>query len=156
MDDREQMVEFVISQQLTDPETYKSVKEGSPMLARMMLEKFKNFLLDSYFTSFERQTVLLKFFEEQDDMSVIKEILDCIQNSDMKDDYTKIIMEWTYNNSENIISSNLAKFDGAKFNEKKLPKKVKLDKSSNADMILNKIIEISLLPPPNDDGGLCE
>ena len=76
MDDgREQMVELITSQQVVNGEFYNSLSQYSPMLAKMMLDKFKDYLNDQYFTPMERQTLLMKFFESQENIDVVKEIL---------------------------------------------------------------------------------
>lgn len=140
-EDREQMVEFVTSQQVVNGEFYSSLTQYSPMLAKMMLDKFKDFLNDSYFTSMERQTLLMKFFENHDNIDIIKEILEFIQKCERKEDYTKIVMEYMYHNSEDIIKANLAKVDGVHLYEKKQKNKIKI-KDPTDDFVQN-LLEIT-------------
>lgn len=119
MEDRAKLVELVTSQQVTDAAFFNELRKTTPLLAELMLDKFKSFLSDPYFTDIERQTTLMKYLEEQTDVDLNKDILKHIENSPCKDDYTKIIMEWTFHNSDNIINSNLAKFDGVGLLDKK-------------------------------------
>lgn len=141
MEDREKIIELVTSQQVTNAEFFNAVKESTPLLAELMMDKFKSFLNDPYFTDLERQTTLMKYFEEQKDTESIKDILSFLEESPCKDDYTKIIMEWTYHNSEDIVKRNLARFDGAGLYGKK-PKYNKLEKPVEiTEEVLQNLVE---------------
>ena len=127
MNEREKLIEMITSQQVVNAELYNPLCQNAPLLSKMMLDKFKAFLNDNYFTDIERQTMLMTFFEKQTNLEIIREILKYIQTCDLKDDYTKIIMEWSYHNSEDIVKQNLAKVDGSKLYDLK-PKQDKLEK----------------------------
>lgn len=139
---REQLIELTTSQQVTNAEFFNSLSDSCPMLAKLMLDKFKKFLTDSFFTDLERQTMLMKFFEDQTNIDLIKEIITFLENSEFKEDYIKIIMEWTYHNSENIIKQNLAKVDGSGLCQKK-EKKQKLDYIKPTDEFIEVLIQLT-------------
>ena len=113
MSEREKSIEFLISQQVVNAEFYNTVCQQTPLLSKLMMDKFKTFLDDTYFTDLERQTMLMQFFEKHTNIDIIKEIVDYVQNCECKDDYTKVVLEWSYHNSEKIVKLNLAKVDGA-------------------------------------------
>jgi hypothetical protein len=151
--EREKLIELVTSQQVVNAEFYNALRESTPMLSKLMLEKFKNFLNDEYFTDLERQTMLMKFLESQDDIDVVKEILSHTEKCDCKDDYTKIIMEWTFHNSEDIVKQNLAKVDGAMLYGKK-SRQTKIEKPADiTEAVLQGLIEITshLIDEGDDD-----
>lgn len=152
MDDgREQMVELITSQQVVNGEFYNSLSQYSPMLAKMMLDKFKDYLNDRYFTSMERQTLLMKFFESQENIDVIKEILEYIQKCETSEDYTKIVMEYMFHNSEDIIKANLAKVDGTHLYQKKQKNKLKIQDPTN-DFVQNLVEITKNIIDGNDEG----
>ena len=126
LNERNKLVELMASQQVVNAEFYNSLIQQNPVLAKLMLDKFKTFLDDDYFTDLERQTLLIKFFEEQTDSDLQKEILLHIENCECKEDYTKIILEWAFHNSDLIRQNNLAKYDGASLcSDKQRTKKLK-------------------------------
>lgn len=152
MDDgREQMVELITSQQVVNGEFYNSLSQYSPMLAKMMLDKFKDYLNDQYFTPMERQTLLMKFFESQENIDVVKEILEFIQKCETKEDYTKIVMEYMFHNSEDIIKANLAKVDGTHLYQKKQKNKLKIQDPTN-DFVQNLVEITKNIIDGNDEG----
>lgn len=140
-DEREQLVEITTAQQVINAEFYNALKRDYPMLAQLMWEKFKNFLNDSYFTDIERQTILMKFFEEQKDLDLIQDIIKFAKECDLKDDYTKIIMEWTYNNSDIIIREALKSVDGLGFFDKKEPTKATLKNIPDSNEFLKMLMD---------------
>ena len=153
MNEREKLVELVTSQQVVNAEFYNALRQSTPLLSKLMMDKFKNFLNDQYFTDIERQTMLMKFLESQTDIDVIKEILIHTEKCDCKDDYTKIIMEWTYHNSENIVKQNLAKVDGSMLYGKK-SRQTKLEKPSDmTEAVLEGLLEITSQLIEGDDNG---
>lgn len=152
LNEREKLMELMASQQVVNAEFYNSLCQQNPMLSKLMWDKFKNFLEDDYFTDLERQTMLIKFFEEQTDLNLTEEILSHVQNCECKEDYTKIILEWAFHNSENIKQSNLAKVDGAALcNNKQRVKK--LQKPADlTDEVMENILSLTLnmiVPPEN-------
>lgn len=152
MDEREKLIELVTSQQVTNAEFFNALRNSTPLLAELMMDKFKAFLDDSYFTDIERQTTLMKFFEEQTDIDTVKEILTFLENCGCKEDYTKIIMEWTYHNSDEIVKQNLAKVDGVSLYSRK-PKKNKLEKPIDlTDEALQNIVQAVI--ESLGDGGI--
>ena len=151
MNEREKLVELVTSQQVVNAEFYNALRQSTPLLSKLMMDKFKNFLNDQYFTDIERQTMLMKFLETQNDIDVIKDILSHIQNCECKDDYTKIIMEWTFHNSENIVKQNLAKVDGSMLYGKK-SRQTKIETPSDiTETVLDGLIEITSQLIEGDD-----
>lgn len=122
--DRDKAIELLTSHQVASAEFYNALRISSPMLSKLMMDKFKAFLNDTYFTDIERQTMLMKFFEEQTNNDVLQEVLTHIQECECKDDYTKLIMEWMYHNSDEIIRRNLAKVDGVGLCDYKQKKKL--------------------------------
>ena len=151
MNEREKLVELVTSQQVVNAEFYNALRQSTPLLSKLMMDKFKNFLNDQYFTDIERQTMLMKFLETQTDIDVIKEILSHTQNCECKDDYIKIIMEWTFHNSENIVKQNLAKVDGSMLYGKK-SRQTKIETPSDiTETVLDGLIEITSQLIEGDD-----
>lgn len=155
MGDRDKLIELMASQQIINAEFCNNLHKQNPLLFNLMWEKFKAFLTDSYFTDFERQTVLIKFFQEQTDIDLAKEIISHIENSEQKDDYTKVILEWSYHNSELIKQKNLAKVDGVGLcgSKQKITKLKKPDDLTDA--VLDEILSLTvgMLPPdmPNEE-----
>ena len=95
----------------------------------------------------------MKFLETQNDIDVIKDILSHTQNCECKDDYTKIIMEWTFHNSENIVKQNLAKVDGSMLYGKK-SRQTKIETPSDlTETVLDGLIEITSQLIEGDDDG---
>ena len=109
---REQLIQILTSTQLVNTNVYNILKQQNPLLAKLMLDKFKALLVNSDISDIERQTLLIGFLESQKDYSVIKDILEHIHNCELKDDYNAIIMEWTYHNTDTIIRNNLKTVDG--------------------------------------------
>lgn len=151
-ENREQMVELITSQQVVNGEFYNSLTQFSPMLAKMMLDKFKDYLNDEYFTPMERQTLLMKFFENQENIDITKEILEYIQKCDTKNDYTKIVMEYLYHNSEDIIKANLAKVDGVQLYQNRPEEKLKL--KDPTDEFIQNLVDITKNLIDGNDGNL--
>jgi len=155
MEDRAKLVELITSQQVVNAEFYNSLRVHTPLLSKLMMDKFKHFLNDEYWTDLERQTMLMKFLEDQSDIEVIKEILEYTQGCDRKDDYTKIIMEWTFHNSEKIIKSNLAKVDGSALCGKKQKTNKLSTPSDLTETVMEGLIALTaeLLGEDLDDGN---
>lgn len=112
-EDRELTLELLTATQVADAKLFYSVRKENALLAKLMMDKLKAFLDNDYFATIERQTILMRFLEEHDDWEVIQDLLKHLQKSELKDDYTTIIMEWTYHNNETIKTYELAKYDGS-------------------------------------------
>ena len=153
MNDREQAIELITATQVATADLYYAVMEENPMLAKLMMDKMKSFLSNSEITAMERQTVLMRFLEEHTNMDVIHEVLDSINNSELKEDYSTIIMEWSYHNNEDIKKYYLAKYDGSVLSLSKQNPKPNFNKSEKigTDEFVKAILQITtqLL----DDGG---
>lgn len=153
MDDREQAIELVTATQVAMADLYYAVMEENPMLAKLMMDKMKSFLSNNEVTAMERQTVLMRFLEEHTNMDVIHEVLNTIENSPLKEDYSAIVMEWNYHNTEDIKKYYLAKYDGSLLSlNKKNPKpNFKKQDIKGTDEFVKAILQITtqLL----DDGG---
>lgn len=111
-EDRETTLQMFTAIQVADAEFYTQVYENTPMIAKLMMDKFKEFMENDYFTALERQTVLIKFLECQNIVEIVQEVLKFVENCELKQDYEAIILEWLYHNSEDIIQTNLARVDG--------------------------------------------
>jgi len=156
-EEREQLIEVITSTQVANAELFTGIRKESPMLAKFMLDKFKQFLGDTNLTSMERQTILMKFFEEHKDYELLSEIIQHIDTLECKGDYTKIIMEWTFHNSENIVKSNLAKVDGAMLALTKEKEEIKPKLVKGSDDFINQLIQLTMDALNNggdiEDGG---
>ena len=113
MAERESQIRLITTTQVVNGSSFEAIKAENPFIAKLMLDTFKDFLNDNYFTPLERQTFLLQFFKTHKDLETIREILSCISDSPNKDDYTRIVMEWTLLASESIVEANLNRYDGA-------------------------------------------
>lgn len=127
-DDRELTFQFLVASQVVDVEVYDAIMAQSPLLASLMMKKFKQFLDNKYFTPIERQTILIQFLEAKYPYEIISDVLNYLNTCSTLEDYTTIIMEWTFHNSELIISQNLAKYDGELLCCKKPKRKRKVQK----------------------------
>jgi len=146
MNERESIIELITAKQVSDATLYNSVRKENPLMAKLMMDKFKNFLTNSYFTDIERQTMLIKFFEEQKNLDIVREVIKYIHTSDFVSDYIRIIMEWTLNKSENIINSNLVKYDGDKLCKSKKElyyTKINIEEEKSIDTFLNALITLN-------------
>lgn len=154
LSEREKLIELMATQQIINAEFCNNLQEKNPMLFNLMWKQFKDYLVDDYFTDFERQTVLIKFFQEQTNIDLAKEIITHIENSDKKDVYSKVILEWSFQNSELIKQKNLAKFDGVGLCGKK-QKIGKINKPDNlTDEVLEEILSLTIggiLPPMEEN-----
>lgn len=90
-----------------------------PLLAKIMFDKFKEYLNDDFFLDIERQTLLMQFLEHYDNLEIIRDILKFTQDCELAEDYTRIIFEWNYRASDFIRKSNLRKYDGFKLSQTK-------------------------------------
>lgn len=153
MNDREVMIEMITSTQVANSEVFNQVLEESPMTAKLMLDKFKSFLNNEYFTAMERQTVLIRFLEEQDNVDIVKEILTVVENSKFKSDYAPIVMEWTYKNSERIVQANLARVDGRMLGSRKRKPLPKVEFNINDNDFMNVLMDITKQILDRDDNN---
>ena len=113
--ERDSILRLTTSNQVVNADFFNEVCHASPFVASMMFEKFKEFLDDDYFTDIERQALLLKFFEGQDNLELVREVLNCCNNSRLKKDYLRIIFEWTYRVSDDLLENTLSKYDSIDF-----------------------------------------
>lgn len=112
-DDRDKAIEAFVAMQVACADVYYKILYENPLLAKLMMDKLKSFLVDEQFEAIERQSVLIKFLQEHTEMEVVHEILDFIDKCDLKNDYTTIIMEWTFYNDQGIKDFYLSKLDGS-------------------------------------------
>ena len=145
MDEREQAIELITATQVATADLYYAVMEENPMLAKLMMDKMKSFLSNEEVTPMERQTVLMRFLEEHTNMDVIHEVLSSIDNSPLKEDYSAIIMEWNYHNTDVIKGYYLAKYDGSVLSlNKENPKPFfKKKKEASTDQFVQAILQIT-------------
>ncbi len=112
--ERETIIEFTTAAHVANYDVYCPILKINPLLAKLMLDQFKSFLNNSYFTCLERQSVLMKFLTQPFEYELTQEILQFLYKDlqeDLQEDYKVIIMEWTFHNSSKIKQSLLAKFD---------------------------------------------
>lgn len=152
-EDRDQTIEIITAAQVVNASLFYDIKQESPLLAKLMMDKLKLFLTKDCYSCMERQTILMKFLQEHTDLDVIHEVLDYVNNSEFKEDYTTIIMEWTYHNTDKIKKHYLAKCDGTllcmpKNNTVPIFKK---DKADATEEYVNAILQI--IPLIDDNGG---
>ena len=58
---RDSLIRLSITSQVIDKELFETIYKDEPLMATLMLEKFKQYLNDPYYTDIERQTILIKF-----------------------------------------------------------------------------------------------
>ena len=85
-EDREQTIELLTATQVAMADLYYSIMEENPMLAKLMMDKMKSFLTKDCYAAMERQTVLMRFLQEHTDLDVIHEVLDCVNNCELKEE----------------------------------------------------------------------
>ena len=109
--ERDSIVRLTTAHQVVNSSFFNEVCNASPFVASIMFDKFKEFLNDDYFTDIERQAILIKFFEGQDNIELIRDILESCKSSRLFKDYNKIILEWTYKYSESLLENMLEDYD---------------------------------------------
>ena len=90
-----------------------------PLLAKIMFDKFKEYLNDDFFLDIERQTLFMQFLEHYDNLEIIRDVVKFVQDCNLSEDYTRIIFEWNYKASDFIRKSNLRRYDGFKLSQSK-------------------------------------
>ena len=156
-EDREQLLRIITATQVSNAKLYTSISKESPLLAKLMMDKFNQFLSDEDITSIERQTLLMKFLEEQKNLDIVRDVLTFAKQCPLKDDYIKILMEWEFHNSENIIRHHLASVDGTLLCASKTPmvpilEEPKTQEDPVEQEILNNLLSVSFkLLEVNDD-----
>lgn len=154
---RERTIELLTATQVAMAELYYNIMQDNPLLAKLMMDKLKAFLGNDYFATMERQTILMRFLEEHTNMEVIQDVLNYVKTCSLKSDYTTIIMEWTFHNSENIVKQALAKYDGSLLCLKKQnpPPQFKRLSANSTDEFVQAILQISsqVLADNEDDDG---
>lgn len=129
-EERNFTVQLVTASQVADVELFTAVSEQNPLLAKLMLDQFKLFLTNEYFTSIERQSILMKFLSEGQQVKLVQQIREYINNSEFKQDYDTIFMEWTFHHSKDLIEIELQKYDGVGLNLTKQEQYTRLHKPS--------------------------
>jgi hypothetical protein len=110
--ERDSFVRLITATEVVNAYPFGVLWQESPVLAKLMLNKFKEFLSDNYFSDIERQTFLLKFLNGSHKLDIIREILAHVKDSPCADDYVRIVMDWTFNNSERLVKDTLKGYDG--------------------------------------------
>lgn len=153
-EDREQAVELIAATQVSMADFYYTVMEENPMLAKLMMDKMKSFLTSPKYAAMERQTILMRFLEEHTNMDVIHEVLDYIKDCELKDDYTAIIMEWNYHNTEYIKNYYLSKYDGnvLSLNKENPRPNFKSEKLTGTKQFIDAIVQITTSLFNNENG----
>ena len=161
---REQLIQIITSTQVVDAKLFNRTRQENPMLAKLMFNKFKKFLVNDTVTDIERQTMLIRFLETQGDFGLVTEIIRYLQTCPLQEDYKEIIMEWTYHNSDLIRKHLLHAVDGVGLADTRQPEGLKLSKPPTVqqESILNDLIQeivniameqIQEEPPEDDQGG---
>ena len=161
---REQLIQIITSTQVVDAKLFNRTRQENPMLAKLMFNKFKKFLVNDTVTDIERQTMLIRFLETQGDFGLVSEIIRYLQTCPLQEDYKEIIMEWTYHNSDLIRKHLLQAVDGVGLADTRQPEGLKLSKppAVQQESILNDLIQeivniameqIQEEPPEDDDEG---
>lgn len=112
MSKRDSIIRLSITSQVINTSLFNNIRVNEPLVASLMLDKFKEFLDDLYFTDIERQIILIKFLRNEKDIDTIRNILNFVKNCELKKDYEVIIMEWNLNKSDFIRYCNLEPLDG--------------------------------------------
>lgn len=112
MNKRDSIIRLSIASQVVNTELFKNIRASEPLVASLMLNKFKEFLDDVYFSDIERQIILVKFLRNETDIDTIRNILNHINNCALNKDYEVIAMEWNLKNSDFIRYCNLEPLDG--------------------------------------------
>ena len=141
--DRELTLELITATQVADAKLFYAVQQENALLAKLMMDKLKAFLNNDYFATIERQTVLMRFLEEHDNWEVIQDLLNNIKQCDLKDDYTTIIMEWTFHNNEKIKTYELAKYDGCVLSLSKVTPPPDFKPHNNTQNFVQSIVQIT-------------
>lgn len=111
--ERDSAVRLNITLKILDSNEFIESTKAEPYIRDLMLNKFKEFLNDDYFTDIERQIVLIKFLQCGYDLSIINKVLQYINSEcELKDDYECIILEWTLGSSNKIKQETLYPVDG--------------------------------------------
>lgn len=155
---RKQEIELITSLQVATAKIFDTVRRDNPLLAKFMMDNFKSFLSKSYFESIERQSILIQFLQDQKDLEIIHEVLEFIDSCELKQDYTEIILEWTYHNGDNIRNFYLSKYDGALLSTdfKKLDSTYSThNKEQTTEAFVEVILQIfNKMNNDSEDGGL--
>lgn len=107
MDDNESQFRLALALQVMKPEFFESIWVHNPFTARLMLQKFLEFLEDATFETIERHSFLVGFLKVHKNMEITNYLLTLLDNSKYKDEYAPIIMDWTLQNSENLVQLQL-------------------------------------------------
>lgn len=118
---RDILTKLSVVSRITNKEETEDLYTNEPFVFKLVLDKFKEFLVDPQFDTFERQIVLLKFLENNYPLEISREVVEFINASDLKDDYLGVILEWNYVSSEFNRQYNLAQLDALGFEIGKLP-----------------------------------
>lgn len=113
--DRETLVKLQVIEKILDKQSFEELIIHEPFAASILLDNFKDFLSDVYFEKVERQLTLYKFLRNYYPLEISSDIIDYASNCDLKDDYTRLIMEWNLVSSDYIRKYNLNKYDCAGF-----------------------------------------
>jgi hypothetical protein len=102
---------YTISKKIASEPLFSDLYAEQPFYAVTMLEKLKEFLEMDFYDVVERQLLLHSILTTQTNIQLIREIIDFCNNCSKCEDYHKVIMEWTYRNSEMITFTYLNELD---------------------------------------------
>lgn len=151
------MLEVITATQVVEADLYYKIMEENGLLAKLMMDKLKAFLNNPYFVALERQTILMRFLELHDNMDVIQDLLQFLDKCDLKQDYSTIIMEWTFHNNDLIVQAKLDSLDasGLRESKKDVIPQFEPKSASATDNYVQAILHLTteLLDDNNDDDG---
>ena len=135
--DRETLVKLQVIEKLLDKESFTELLTYEPFAASLLLDNFKDFIEDEYFEKVERQLTLYKFLRSYYPIEVTSDIINHASTCKLKDDYTRLIMEWNLVSSDYIRKYNLIKYDCSEFGMKR-------DTNNNSETDNSKYIIVNL------------
>lgn len=139
--DRETLVKLQVIEKILDKENFEELLTYEPFAASILLDNFKDFLQDIYFEKVERQLTLYKFLRSYYPIEVTTDILQYASTCELKDDYTRLIMEWNLVSSDYIRKYNLIKYDCSEFvNSKNTP----VEQQDNSKYIIVNLDNLNL------------
>lgn len=101
MEDNRQATYDILTK-IIDKNFFVNLYEEDSFMASLMLETLKRFLSDSSYTDIERQLYLQTFLTNDYPLEICRDIVSYAKTCPLADDYTRVILEWFYRDSEYI------------------------------------------------------
>lgn len=109
--DNNSVVCYTIARKLAGEPAFSALYEEQPFHASLLLEKFKEFLDSDKFVAVERQLILYTTLTVQPNKELVRELINFCNECKNKDDYRRVVMEWTFHHSERITNEILSALD---------------------------------------------